>query len=263
MLCNYPFYFKYKKNGIEKRLLLPCNNCKGCKIAHSREWAFRILCEFTSMRGQGAFITLTYNEENNPVTLVKEDFQKFIKRLRKDIDYKIKYFACGEYGENTNRPHYHAIILGLLSEDFKLIEQNWPYGFVQVGTVTYESCKYVTGYIDKKYGVKKNQEVYLDNGLLPPFQLVSQGLGLDFFKQLDPNTLTLHGNKISVPRYFIDKLQLQKVGTNSFRKFLKKIELFQEETNQTASELVKAFQEVNERRERDIMQYKKNRYTNL
>ena len=57
--------------------------------------------------------------KNNPIILKKSDFQKFIKRLRKDYD--IKYFACGEYGDKTLRPHFHAILFGVNFSDDKII----------------------------------------------------------------------------------------------------------------------------------------------
>jgi hypothetical protein len=40
-------------------------------------------------------------------------FQKFMKRLRDRIKpLKIRFFHCGEYGDKTRRPHYHALIFG-------------------------------------------------------------------------------------------------------------------------------------------------------
>ena len=56
-------------------------------------------------------MTLTYDEKNLPDRLKKEHLQKFIRNLRDD-GKEIKYFACGEYGDTTNRPHYHMCIFG-------------------------------------------------------------------------------------------------------------------------------------------------------
>ena len=79
------------------------------------------------------FLTLTYNDDNLPsdVGLHKDDLQRFFKRLRKALDTKkIRYFACGEYGDTTSRPHYHAIVFGLgLNEiDKKYVTDAWPLG---------------------------------------------------------------------------------------------------------------------------------------
>lgn len=98
MLCNFP-WIKREKDG--SAMVLPCGKCKGCKMAHSREWAFRLLCELDTYQGQGIFLTLTYDDLHLPkdLSLHKEDLQNFFKRLRKALPgVKIKYYACGEYG---------------------------------------------------------------------------------------------------------------------------------------------------------------------
>ena len=79
------------------------------------------------------FVTLTYDEDHIPSnhSLKKSDLQKWFKRVRKEIEpKKIRYFACGEYGDKTQRPHYHAIIFGLsLRADDKMVMQSkWPMG---------------------------------------------------------------------------------------------------------------------------------------
>lgn len=118
------------------------------------------------MHEDNCFITLTYNNEYLPAdgSLCLEDFQKFMKRLRKRVDVPIRFFHCGEYGERFARPHYHACIFGF---DFKdkylwsvregirlyvsdLLSDLWPYGFSTIGDVTFESAAYVARYIMKK-----------------------------------------------------------------------------------------------------------------
>lgn len=137
------------------------------------------------------FITLTYNDFNIPkspsanFTLVKKDFQDYIKRVRASIQYdkkdiKLKYYAVGEYGENTNRPHYHAVIFGLGLDHIKYLEDAWSYGFVKVGSLTYDSARYVAGYVQKKlYGKEARQ--YGD--CQPPFSLMSKGIGKEFVRE--------------------------------------------------------------------------------
>jgi len=125
------------------------------------------------------FITLTYNEENIPhdYGLKKSDFQKFMKRLRKAIPTKIRYFMCGEYGEtNTLRPHYHACIFGYDFPDKQyyknsksglplymspLLTKVWRKGNCDIGNLTFESASYVASYVCKKLlGKDKNTEEY-------------------------------------------------------------------------------------------------------
>ena len=139
------------------------------------------------------FITLTYSPENiqcaddidydtgvvrgtYPV-LVKEDFQKFMKRLRKAqsqvTDDKMKYYAVGEYGSKTKRPHYHAILFGRHPE--VKVEDSWNLGLVDVGEVNLDSIDYITKYVVNKKDFK--------HYIVPPFSLVSNGIGLDHLER--------------------------------------------------------------------------------
>ena len=69
------------------------------------------------MHPHNAYITLTYNDDHLPAngSLQPRDLQLFWKRLRKARTPGIRYYACGEYGDQTARPHYHAIIFGKVS----------------------------------------------------------------------------------------------------------------------------------------------------
>lgn len=100
---------------------LPCGKCIGCRLERSRKWAMRCVYE-ASLHAENSFLTLTYSPEFLPEggTLVKRDLQLFMKRLRKTFPGKrIRYFACGEYGENFARPHYHVILFGFSPPDYK------------------------------------------------------------------------------------------------------------------------------------------------
>ncbi len=81
------------------------------------EWSVRCVMEQQAHEAT-CFITLTYNDEYNPEILIKADLQRFIKRLRRDIEpLKVKYFAGGEYSPYPKyRPHFHIILFGY---DFK------------------------------------------------------------------------------------------------------------------------------------------------
>jgi len=145
---------------------LPCGQCIGCRLESSRQWAMRCVHE-ASMHENNCFITLTYDAENLPPDggLKKKDFQNFMKRLRKQTKAKIRYYHCGEYGDQTNRPHYHAILFGYNFDDWqylfnspggepiytsKTLEKIWQNGFVTIGTMTFESAAYVARYCMKK-----------------------------------------------------------------------------------------------------------------
>ena len=161
-------------------------------------------------------MTFTYNPENAPLdgSINKAEFQRLIKRIRKEAsDRIIKYYGCGEYGDENQRPHYHAILfgIGIGKKDHELLLRCWKLGFISVGTVTYDSCRYVAQYIDKKYNGEKCKEVYGDRE--PPFQLCSQGLGkryaLENAEMLRENLgCTIRGKKVGLPRYYKKLLEI-------------------------------------------------------
>jgi len=132
------------KHTNENVIPLPCGQCIGCRLENSRQWAVRCVLE-ASLYPNNCFITLTFNNEyiSDNQSLVKSDFQKFMKRLRKHTDThiydkktnsyikrdiplskqgitpKIRYFHCGEYGSKLDRPHHHACIFNFDFEDKK------------------------------------------------------------------------------------------------------------------------------------------------
>lgn len=144
---------------------LPCGQCIGCRLERSRQWALRCVHE-ASMHERNCFITLTYDQDHLPKdgSLHKEDFQLFMKRLRKRYGSGARYFHCGEYGEKNRRPHYHACLFNFDFPDRELwtvrsgvhlftsdqLRELWPFGFSTVGDVTFESAAYVARYVTKK-----------------------------------------------------------------------------------------------------------------
>ena len=90
---------------------VPCGQCIGCRLERSRQWAVRCIHE-ASLHEDNCFITLTYDDAHLPtdLSLNVSHFQKFMKRLRKRFGEGIRFFHCGEYGENFGRPHYHACL---------------------------------------------------------------------------------------------------------------------------------------------------------
>lgn len=162
--------------GDWKQLLLPCSQCIGCRLEYGRQWAVRLIHE-SQMHEFSWFVTLTYNDENlKSMSLNYEDFQLFMKRLRKAFSSKIRFFMCGEYGDITSRPHYHAILYGVNFEDKQLhcvskaghrlytsdkLNGIWGKGFAIFGHVTFESARYVAGYVIKKVR-EADEQKYLE-----------------------------------------------------------------------------------------------------
>lgn len=192
--------------------LVPCGKCIGCLNVRRNAWTFRLLQE-DKISMSSVFLTLTYSDEFVPndegrLVLNKKDLQNYFKRVRHETP-KIKYFGVGEYGEKTNRPHYHAIVF---NSDEKVLEQKWkkqnePIGIVQCDKVTQGSIHYVTKYILKgqSYGYKKYD----------PFSVMSKGLGKSY---VNDKTSEYHiknmidvvtypgGIKQKMPRYIKDKI---------------------------------------------------------
>lgn len=249
-ICNpaikgYPWARRISDIGNKDGTIkVPCGKCIACRIAKTREWTLRLIHE-KEIHKHACFLTLTYDNDHLPsdLGLHKSDFQKFVKRLRKAIPDKIKYFACGEYGDQLGRPHYHAIILGWEPPIGDLIHlgyragrqlyssntlvETWPFGFTTVGTVTKESCNYVTGYIRKKLNGKAGSERY--GSKEPPFQLSSQGIGLSFALS-QAESIASNGTVESptgprgVPRYYRRKLLEQGIDLSEHYKQLAKID---------------------------------------
>lgn len=183
---------------------LACGQCIGCRAERSRQWAVRCMHE-AQMHERNSFITLTYDREHLPrnVSVDVREWQLFAKGLR-NVGLRFRYFACGEYGEESNRPHYHACLFG---EDFgsdrrpvdvnergetlftsKLLEEVWGKGMVRVGALSYESAAYVARYVMKKatdglkgaeYRAKRYTRFDSDTGetweVAPEFVVMSRG----------------------------------------------------------------------------------------
>jgi len=219
-------------------LTVPCGVCIGCRIDRSREWAIRCVHE-AKTHARSCFITLTYDDDHLPVnkSLDKTHLQKFFKRLRKKCG-PFRYFASGEYGDKTERPHYHAIIFGLdFSEDRKrhsynkqkqpiyksqTLTETWGLGHCTIGAFSYQTAAYTARYVMKKRVGKHADDHYtrvdLSSGdiynINPEFACMSlkPGIGSDWYDKFKKDAfpsdfLIVDGKKHPVPRYYADKLK--------------------------------------------------------
>lgn len=131
----------------------------------------------TQMHSHAWFVTLTYSNEEIPEhgSLHPPHLSAFFKALRRDRPKgTVSYYACGEYGETTQRPHYHAVLYGVdfldrtqLRSDrsgpvwrSKALESYWPHGLSEFSTVTPGSAAYVAGYVRKKVAQKVDPNHY-------------------------------------------------------------------------------------------------------
>lgn len=170
------------KNDPEHSKTFPCGKCITCKERSQSMWYVRLLCEIP-YHNSTSFITLTYDNEYLPKnnSLKHRDFQLFIKRLRKNYSQLgMKYYMCGEYGEHTDRPHFHVILYHNIPYDEleDAIKDCWHMGITNIGTVTPKSIRYCLNYVKK--ALYENHWVYTSKNRVVPYQRMSQGLGLKY-----------------------------------------------------------------------------------
>lgn len=239
MACWYPIHVK--KNGVDH--MVPCGSsyglCIPCLKAKAAAWTVRLMFH-QAYCYNAKFITLTYDDEKIPYedscqVLKQSDLQSHFKTYRRRIDkrygqririteeenspgkrskfktviperYKLKYYAIGEYGSKTKRPHYHIIAFNV---DEELFLETWNKGRIKhSGTVTKQSVNYVTHYVI-------NKAKYQDRLKYPPFAIISNGMGKDYLtedrikyhKERFDTMIILPGGEIyAMPRYIKEKI---------------------------------------------------------
>lgn len=238
MQCTNPVLIRnpYPQMGKPESfgMWVPCGKCVSCRIARAREWSTRLLHEASYFK-EVSFITLTIDDDHMPfdMSLHKQELQLFFKRLRKFLTgTKLRYYACGEYGEKRGRPHYHAILFGfddpMKRYDFSLrayraptLERFWKAGNVTTGSVNYDSIRYVADYIGKSFSGPLAITKYYDEAPLgplyrlnPPFRISSLGLGK---RWAEANSVYVHQNlgvtvrgvQVGLPRYYRKVLNIE------------------------------------------------------
>ena len=186
--CFHPVKVKVY-DGIKKCKVVrevPCGKCYHCRITKINEWVTRMVLQ--SLYSKYVYFgTLTYgvtdsdvftetapqlsrfNKDNKlqptPILLRKDHLQKFFKRLRKNTEIKFQYFACGEYGTNFGRPHFHYIMWSDVPISENSVANSWSTinhngERVSIGRIEHQdlrtqarniehSYKYVCKYIQK------------------------------------------------------------------------------------------------------------------
>jgi hypothetical protein len=203
-----------------EKIPVPCGKCPNCVARKTSGWSFRLLKQ-EQVSESALFVTLTYNTEHVPITkngymsLDKIHVQNFFKRLRKISEYKLKYYAVGEYGTERTRPHYHIILFNAKKRD---IESAWrlnnkSLGSIYIGNVSGASVGYTLKYLSKPGKIPQHK----NDDRKPEFQLMSKGLGKNY---LTEQMITWHkdileermyvpmqdNKKIAMPRYYKDKI---------------------------------------------------------
>lgn len=276
MKCLKPIEIRNKG----KAYTVSCGRCMACRLNRGSEWAVRILHE-QKLHQDSLFITLTYNDEHLPKnnSLKRRDLQLFFKRLRKRI--KVRYFAAGEYGENYQRPHYHAALFGVSNKNKEDLLQAWSIkvkhkcsrpsscedwwcnhealGFIHTGTLTDKSAKYCAKYLTKKlYG--DMAKLYEYQNIESEFLLVSrrpQGIGAGYIAKhitqwLNNGFIIIDGNKRPIPRYYLQYADPDLLETY---KFISKLDLNRKEFDKKRERVLDRaeyeYLEIQERKQAD------------
>lgn len=168
MKCKSPF-----QKGVQE---FGCGQCLPCRINRQRLWTIRLLLE-AAQHEHSLFVTLTYDDKHYPRDgcISVREAQLFLKRLRR-VAGSFRYFLVGEYGERTERAHYHALLFGL--RDGRCVDQAWGKGFVHVSGVGPESIGYVAGYCLKGATTEKGIKWIGLTGKRPEFARMSLRPGI-------------------------------------------------------------------------------------
>lgn len=225
------------KTGLPE-LKLPCGKCPECMKDYYSSWATRGSRELMRWNSS-VFCTLTYSDEKLPPdnSLRKKDVQDFIKRLKKEMgstkENPIRQIYCGEYGEKTRRPHYHAILFNCDFEDRKphyktpqghqvytseKLSRLWGHGFAEFGYAQPGSIAYVFKYILKKKSRKEKEAgplVIERDGITyevaHEFIEASRNPGIGAHMRgsvsLKKGFLSLDGVKKKLPKYYLEWLR--------------------------------------------------------
>lgn len=160
-----------------------CQQCAPCRKNRKRIWVHRMLLE-NLCHDYSIFVTLTYDDEHLPEdgSLNKKHIltwlNSFRKAVKREYKRKIRYYLVGEYGTQSNRPHYHAIIYGVNIAVADILHNTWGRGFTYIGDVNKDTTAYVAGYVLKG---KKRMEELTSNGLTPEFARMSRNPGIGAF----------------------------------------------------------------------------------
>lgn len=278
---------------------VPCGHCVACRYNKAHKWAARLTHELIYWRDRALFITLTYDDAHCPKdnSLDKREFTLFWKRLRYAIEQgpqqdrcpyprrKLKYYACGEYGETNLRPHYHAIVFGMDRKDRQTLINTWtdtetnaprcePW-CITTTSFTYKRALYVSDYVLKAFAgqtwpTRHPRESYKDylrrvyGGREPPFAVMSQGIGrryaLDHAEDLLHNRMiTVEGRPTGIPRYYLTTLGEGGDTVKALALKITKEAWHKERTDGSITEINRSMRRSTEQREKDLLAKEKAR----
>lgn len=127
---------------------------------------------FATLTYQDEFLELTGNTSSPEATLNPKHLQDWLKRFREAIyPFKVRFFAVGEYGDRSERPHYHVVLFGYRGclrgrtrrrfgtsasdplnccDPCRLLHSTWAMGNTEFGELNMKSASYIAEYAVKK-----------------------------------------------------------------------------------------------------------------
>lgn len=198
---------------------VPCGRCYHCRKSYKTQWNLRLQHEFSSItrvqQNNSYFVTLTFSDEHLPSKHpskrdVSPFVRKFLERVRKKYNVSVRHWIVSEYGDNTQRFHFHGILFDVPFPIWQL-EKYWSYGFVTYSKLTPKRITYVTTYVNKQI------KGLLEDEHLRQYVFTSPGIGKNFLSNSDiskrshydgvPVPFTyLNGRPYALPRYYRQKL---------------------------------------------------------
>lgn len=238
MRCSFPILAKNKEGQV---VSVPCGRCTACRVNYQQEWKARVAHELKAHENN-CWIMLSYDDLHLSLqnleyrdldgrfnSLEKREIILWKKRFQKELyPLKVRFFGCGEYGGEGNRPHYHFAVFGLDKDHpiFKKIYKDkrkgwwcrldsWPYGNVWVDDEqpTPDVGSYIAKYILKKHKGKDTEEYYNNLNVNPEFVSMSlkPGIGagkIDDFAEhyMQQPFVYMRGHKIPLSRYMKNRI---------------------------------------------------------
>lgn len=184
---------------------VPCGQCMPCRINKGRQWSARIIMEWVECPIPSYFVTLTYAPEHIPEngTLDKKYVHQWVKDTQKRYTGPFRYYLVGEYGDCSQRPHYHLAIFPKHVAQIHAFQAAWKKGFVQATEINHARARYLANYTAKK--LTKTRDPRLE-GREPEFRSSSRNppLGAAFVERLSrqPSLKKIVAQTGDVPRTF-------------------------------------------------------------
>ena len=201
--------FSKKESAFDADYQIPCGKCDGCHADARRDWGIRMYHE-AQYHEQNSFLTLTYDDDNCPEYINKLDLDRFLARIRKKL--KLRYFITGEYGDQTHRPHYHAIIFG---HDFRggrftyrindelwgneELNRTWSHGQITIGDFSAATAMYVAGYTAKKL---QDKDTFSVQSRKPPLGWRWANDNQEQLRRLEH--VVVEGRKLPIPKVYFE-----------------------------------------------------------